>query len=126
MIQQHSSSDEELKRFLVVAKKYQQETGKRAFMPACPVDKAWHNMLELPAQYSHFCQQSVGGDVLHETAMGEGEIGWTKVYEELYGPLPEIWFQDINGVLEKEHRQVYLDEGVFRASWDCTPYFLVA
>lgn len=124
-ITRKATSQEELKRFLVVAKQLQ-ETGQQALMPACPVDQAWHDLLESPDEYKHFCHQVVGGDVLHEPCKGEGELGWTKVYEDLYGHLPEVWFQDSNGVLNERCRQEYLETGVFRASWDCTPYILAA
>lgn len=112
----------ELERFLAVAQTHQHETGKQAFMPACPVDTEWHRRLEQPKEYMVFCHNAVGPDIRHEPAQGEGEIDWTGTYEKLYGPLPEIWFRNTNGILDRTRRQKYLDTGVFYASWDCTPY----
>lgn len=118
---ERSSLPRELECFLAVAQTHKRETGKPAFMPACPVDTEWHRLLELPDEYSEFCRNTVGHDVRHEPAQGEGEIDWAGTYEKLYGLLPEVWFQDTRGVLNKSRRQTYLDTGVFYASWDCTP-----
>ena len=119
---ERSSLSGELERFLAVAQMHKQETGKQAFMPACPVDTEWHRFLERPDEYNEFCRDAVGHNVRHESAQGEGEIGWTGTYEKLYGPLPEVWFRDTRGVLNRFRRQTYLDTGVFYASWDCIPY----
>jgi hypothetical protein len=119
---EQSSAQRELERFFVVAEAYRRETGKQAFMPACPVDTEWHNLLEQPREYQTFCRNAVGHDIRHEPARGEGEIGWTGTYERLFGQLPDVWFRDTRGILDKARRQKYLDTGVFYASWDCTPY----
>lgn len=111
----------ELGRFLTVAQMHKQETGRQAFMPACPVDTEWHSLLEQPDKYNEFCCDTVGHTVRHEPAQGEGEIDWTGIYENLYGPLPETWFRDTRGNLNRSRRQTYLDTGVFYASWDCSP-----
>jgi len=119
---ERSSLSVELGRFLVVAQTHKQETGGQAFMPACPVDTEWHRLLEQPDEYNEFCHDVVGHAIRHEPVQGEGEIDWTGTYEKLYGPLPEVWFRDTRGILNKSRRQTYLDIGVFYASWDCTPY----
>ena len=115
-------STTELNRFLVVAQAHRRETGRPAFMPACPVDTEWHRQLEQPEEYQTLCHNTVGQDVRHEPAKGEGNIDWTGTYERLYGPLPEVWFRDTHGILNRRRWQDYLDTGVFYASWDCTPY----
>jgi hypothetical protein len=116
-----SSLSRELGRFLVVAQAHKRETGKQAFMPACPVDTEWHRLLEQPDEYNEFCQNTVGHTIRHEHAQGKGEVDWTRTYEKLYGSLPEVWFRDTRDALNRSQRQTYLDTGVFYASWDCTP-----
>ena len=116
------SPSSELRRFFVVAQVYQQKTGKQAFMPACPVDTEWHHQLDSAEEYQRMCHDVVGRYVHHQPAQGEGEIGWLGMYEKFYGGLPEVWFRDTNGVLDKTRREKYLEAGVFYASWDCTPY----
>lgn len=117
-----SSASRELERFLIMAEVYRSETGRQAFMPACPVDTAWHRLLEQPEQYKLFCHNMVGRDILHEPAKGEGEIQWTETYEKLYGPLPATWFRNTKGILNISQRQKYLETGIFYAAWDCVPY----
>ncbi len=112
----------ELSKFLVVAEVFKANTGKQAFMPACPVDTEWHQFLEHPDNYNTFCHEVVGREVRHEPAKGEGEVEWTGTYEAMFGPLPEVWFRDTNGVLNQANRRRYLEEGTFYAAWDCTPY----
>ena len=111
----------ELGRFLVVAQMHKRETGKQAFMPACPVDTEWHRLLEQSDEYDQFCHNVVGRSIRHDPAQGEGEIDWTGTYEKLFGPLSEVWFRDTRGVLNRSRRQTYHDTRVFYASWDCTP-----
>jgi hypothetical protein len=122
MLAQHNALSRELERFFVVSKMYREEAGGQAFMPACPVDTEWHRMLDSPKEYKVFCQKVLGREVLHKAAKGEGEIGWSGIYERQYGPIPEVWFRDITGTLRKTQRRKYLEKGVFYASWDCTPY----
>jgi len=117
-----NTSSKELERFLMVAEAYRHESGRRAFMPACPVDTEWHRILKQPDDYRKFCHAAVARDVLHEPSQGEGEIGWLGTYERLYGRLPEIWFRSTDGILDMSRRQKYLDTGVFYASWECNPY----
>jgi len=117
-----SSPLRELERFIVVAQTHRRDTGRQAFMPACPIDTEWHRLLEQPEEYRIFCRNAVGQDVRHVPAKGEGEIDWTGTYEKLYGSLPEIWFCNTRGILDKSRRRKYLDTGVFYASWDCSPY----
>lgn len=112
----------ELERFFVVADVFHQETGKRAFMPACPVDSEWHALLDSPEEYSDLCTDTVGREIKHQPAKGEGQIEWAALYEKLYGPLPDIWFRDANGNLNQSQLQEYIETGIFYASWDCTPY----
>ena len=90
---ERGSSQVELGRFFTAAQMCQQETGEQAFMPACPVDTEWHQLLNSPDEYRAFCHDVLGRDILHEPAQGEGKIGWAETYEKLYGPLPEVWFQ---------------------------------
>ena len=116
------SPSEELGRFLTVAQAYRQETGKQAFMPACPVDTEWHRLLSRPEEYQAFCHRTVGHDIRHEPAKGEGEVEWKGTYERMFGPLPSVWFRDPQGVLDELRHREYVDRGVFRAAWDCTPY----
>ncbi|OGI95461.1 hypothetical protein A2917_02790 [Candidatus Nomurabacteria bacterium RIFCSPLOWO2_01_FULL_42_17] len=111
----------ELQRFFQVAQIHR-ETGRRTFMPACPVDTEWHRRLKNPKRYKGFCRSAVGHEVGHRPVKGEGKIDWTKTYEKLFGKLPEVWFQDTNRILNQQSRLKYLQTGVFHASWDCDPF----
>ncbi len=111
----------ELERFLVVAEQYHRETGQQAVMPACPVDSEWHRLIGLPDEYQALCLRAVNRDVKHLPMKGTGEIAWTPVYEQLFGRLPEVWFQGPDGTLNEASWLRYLQTGRFYASWDCVP-----
>lgn len=114
---------QELRRFLVVAAEYKKTTGEQAFMPACPVDQYWHELVEQPLLYARLCEDVVGGHIAHTPITGAGEIPWAEIYENHFGELSTIWFQDLEGSLNTPDLEHYKNTGVFRASWDCSPYF---
>ncbi len=116
-----SLANEELARFFVVAQSFRQHGDEQAFMPACPVDTEWHRLLKSPGEYRRFCDAVLGHSVRHDLAQGEGKINWAETYRQLYGHLPEIWFQDTAGVVDVMRQRTYREMGVFYASWDCTP-----
>lgn len=53
----------------------------------------------------------------HVEGTGTGFISWLSAYEEVYRPLPEIWFTDADGTLDTEALARYRDTGeVYRAT----------
>ena len=111
----------ELKSFFLVAKEFQEKTGKTANMPKCIVDTVWHDLLEQPITYADLTNDVVGCEVEHLANNGEGEIEWTEVYERRFGKLPAVWFISPEGNFDREAFDHYSDTGVLKMSWDCTP-----
>lgn len=91
----------ELGRFLKVAA-WQFEAGCTAPEMFSPViDGEWHRLLS-SSEYQEFCAEHAGRQIGHAPNTGVGEISWVQVYEELFGPLPDIWFTDQFGRLDHE------------------------
>ncbi|MEW1659211.1 hypothetical protein [Streptomyces sp. NPDC093707] len=110
----------ELGRFLTVTAR-QFDAGRTApemFSPA--IDVEWHRLLNSP-DYQAFCTEHAGRQIGHVPNVGTGEISWVRAYEELFGPLPEIWFTDQNGRLDDEGLAHYRETGTVVAEWDCSP-----
>ncbi|MFB7631731.1 hypothetical protein ACFC0M_12380 [Streptomyces sp. NPDC056149] len=110
----------ELGRFLTVTAR-QFDAGRSApemFSPA--IDAEWHRLLNSP-DYQEFCTEHAGRPIGHTANVGTGEISWVRAYEELFGPLPEIWFTDQNGRLDHEGLAHYRETGTVVAEWDCSP-----
>lgn len=110
----------ELGRFLKVAAR-QFEAGRTApemFSPA--IDGEWHRLLN-SSDYQAFCAEHAGRQIGHAPKAGVGEISWVRAYEELFGPLPEIWFTDQHGRLDHEGLAQYRETGTVVAEWDCSP-----
>jgi len=89
-------------------------------MFSAAVDAEWHRFLNDP-EYAEFCGRHAGQLVGHVEAKGVGRISWVGAYEEMFGPLPEVWFTDADGVLDAQALARYRDTGEVRAEWDCTP-----
>ncbi|MCG7523555.1 hypothetical protein MHW47_03720 [Streptomyces sp. OfavH-34-F] len=115
-----SNEHRELGRFLAVAgKRFAAGHGPaEMFSPA--VDAAWHRMLGTP-EYAAFSAEHAGSVLGHRAVNGFGPIGWVATYEEAYGPLPEIWFTDADGVVDRTAFARYEETGTVVAEWDCGP-----
>lgn len=115
-----STATIELRQFLTI-------TGQR-FMDGQPapemfspaVDAAWHELLGTP-HYTVLCQETVGQPIGHAVTGGRGSISWVSVYEEAYGPLPEIWFTDADGKVDQDALARYRETGTVVTEWDCSP-----
>ncbi|MGW2631497.1 hypothetical protein ACWC2K_19475 [Streptomyces chattanoogensis] len=110
----------ELGRFLeVTARQFDAGcTAPEMLSPA--IDGEWHRLLNSP-DYQAFCTEHAGRQIGHAPTVGAGEIPWIRAYEELFGPLPEIWFTDQLGRLDHEGLTHYRETGTVVAEWDCSP-----
>ncbi|MFR9727297.1 hypothetical protein ACL02R_28640 [Streptomyces sp. MS19] len=110
----------ELGRFLAIAEKQFADGNGPAEMFSRAVDAAWHQMIGTP-EYAAFSTEHAGTVLGHREMNGSGPIGWVAAYEEVYGPLPEIWFTDADGVLDEGALARYKETGKVVAEWDCGP-----
>lgn len=98
------------------------------------IDRHWHDMLpgcetaepgtsssKAHEAYDRFCIEACGRRIIHAEGKGHGLISWTAAYEERFGKLPEIWFMNEGGVVDRPARDHYLQTGMVIASWDCSP-----
>ena len=125
----------ELSRFFQVAKAEAEAGRSDCFMPDCPVDEYWHELLESPEEYHAFCMNAVGVHVEHindheryPQYQGYGTLTWVPTYEKLFGKLPAVWFANSAGSINWEEYAPYSkqpDESLGlnpKASWKCNPY----
>ncbi|MFI1654763.1 hypothetical protein ACH4ZU_07440 [Streptomyces sp. NPDC020472] len=110
----------ELGRFLAVAGKQFADGKGPAEMFSRAVDAAWHQMLGTP-EYAAFSTDHAGSVLGHREMSGAGPVGWVAAYRKAYGPLPEIWFTDADGVLDEAALARYKATGTVVAEWDCGP-----
>ncbi|MET8980959.1 hypothetical protein ABZX85_35690 [Streptomyces sp. NPDC004539] len=89
-------------------------------MFSAAVDAEWHLLLNDP-EYGAFCAEHAGRLVNHVENTGFGRVSWVAAYEEMFGPLPEVWFTDADGVLNERALTRYRETGEVWAEWDCTP-----
>ncbi|NJP48398.1 hypothetical protein [Actinacidiphila epipremni] len=115
-----STATIELGRFLTITGRRLQEGESAPEMFSGAVDAAWHAMLGT-AGYPAFCERTAGREIRHAANAGMGPIGWVGAYEEAYGPLPEIWFTDAEGRVDREAMARYRATGRVVAEWDCSP-----
>ncbi|WP_149184081.1 hypothetical protein [Streptomyces sp. TRM49041] len=111
----------ELGRFFTVTARRFRDGDRRPmemFSPA--IDAEWHELLTSP-EYADFCTETAGMPLGHAPFIGVGEISWVQAYEEMFGSLPEIWFTDKDGQVDREALNRYRDTGVVVAEWDCGP-----
>jgi hypothetical protein len=122
-----SDAETELARFFQIGLYYTQLTGQMAKMPSCPVDTAWHNLIEStgdPLVTGYAAQVlSPGIGIEHVASGGVDPIDWIPLYEKVYGALPQIWFQNVDGTVNDELITAYLAGLVTRMSWDCGPAY---
>ncbi|MFJ9886597.1 hypothetical protein ACIQRW_12130 [Streptomyces sp. NPDC091287] len=110
----------ELGRFLAVAGQQFTDGGGPAEMFSRAVDAAWHQMLG-SHEYEAFSTEHAGTVLRHREMNGSGLIGWVTTYEKAYGPLPEIWFTNADGLLDEGALARYKETGNVVAEWDCGP-----
>ncbi|MGW1886556.1 hypothetical protein [Streptomyces sp. NPDC001970] len=85
------------------------------------IDAEWHQMLKTPEEYAKFCMTAAGMPLRHAPLKGVGEISWVRAYEEMFGPLPEIWFTAEDDQINQEALNRYRETGTVVAEWDCGP-----
>ncbi|MEU6244193.1 hypothetical protein [Streptomyces sp. NPDC047024] len=110
----------ELGRFFKVAVRRFKAGHPTAEMFSGAVDAEWHRMLSSPA-YAAFCTEHAGTLIGHAENSGFGEISWVTAYEEMFGPLPEVWFADADGQVDAAALARYRETGEVVAEWDCSP-----
>lgn len=115
-----STEQAELGRFLTIAGRRfaAGQPAPEMFSPA--VDAAWHELLDSPG-YPAFCAEHAGRSIGHAPGSGAGPVSWVRDYEALFGVLPELWFTDRDGRVDREGVARYRETGVVVAEWDCSP-----
>ena len=123
MVNDDTVAREELKKFFVVGAVRHKE-GEYTGMPACYLDTFWHRLLkEQPEEYERICSESVNELVDHISYNGEGPWEWVSCYETMFGSLSPIWFTDPDGIFNGPMYVEYMETGVVKASWNCSPGF---
>ncbi|MGW2920087.1 hypothetical protein ACWDBF_19815 [Streptomyces angustmyceticus] len=84
------------------------------------IDAEWHRALGSP-EYAEFSSRHAGRVFGHVTDYGTGRVSWIRTYEEMFGPLPEIWFTDTDGTVDQEAADRYRATGEVWAEWNCSP-----
>jgi hypothetical protein len=85
------------------------------------IDSIWHELLKDKKQYEDFCIEACGNVIFHSESSGEGVIDFIEIYEEKYGKMPDVWFMDKNGDLDRKQYESYHGDNKFITGWDCTP-----
>ncbi|WP_435604662.1 hypothetical protein [Streptomyces sp. bgisy130] len=110
----------ELAKFFEVSAQ-QFEAGRPAPQMFCPaIDAEWHRLLHT-AEYAEFSARHAGQMLGHMSSHGNGRISWIPAHEEMYGPLPEIWFTGSDGQVDEKRLTHYRETGEVVAEWDCSP-----
>ncbi|MGP8301657.1 hypothetical protein ACTPOK_27800 [Streptomyces inhibens] len=84
------------------------------------IDAAWHRLLGSP-EYAEFSTRHAGQVFGHVSSYGTGRVSWVCTYEEMFGPLPGIWFTDADGTIDEEAAARYRETGEVWAEWNCSP-----
>lgn len=114
----HALLSRELVRFFQVAR----AADSTCYMFSPYVDAYWHSEeANDPDGFAALCEREVGSRIEHRESQGEGPISWIKEYEARFGPLSEVWFMDVRGVIDRTLIERYqAGHGVY-ACWDCHP-----
>ncbi|MFE9421645.1 hypothetical protein ACFYNO_01645 [Kitasatospora sp. NPDC006697] len=112
---------EELGKFFTLAARLLDSDQAAPQMFSTAIDAAWHQLVNDPAAHDAFAIQHAGRKLAHTDDGGIGFISWVSVYEEAYGPLPEIWFTDAEGTVNTEALARYRETGEVWGEWDCSP-----
>ncbi|MFD0407444.1 hypothetical protein [Kitasatospora sp. NPDC127116] len=111
----------ELGRFFTIAARRIDAGQAAPEMFSAAVDSAWHRLVNDPAAHEAFALRHAGRRLVHVESAGSGFVSWVGAYEEAYGPLPEIWFADADGLVDTEALARYRETGEVRAEWNCSP-----
>ncbi|MFI9076238.1 hypothetical protein ACIGW8_07005 [Streptomyces sioyaensis] len=84
------------------------------------VDAAWHQLLST-SECATFCSQHAGQAFGHVASCGNGRVSWVSTYEDMFGPLPDIWFTDADGTVDRAAVDRYRTTGEVWAEWNCSP-----
>ncbi|HEV3157138.1 MAG TPA: hypothetical protein VGZ00_07280 [Candidatus Baltobacteraceae bacterium] len=109
----------ELGRFFLAAKELHAKENKLAFMPVCFIDTVWHRTLADRTTFDAWTINLVDEKVEHVPNPGEGVLSWVPTYERLFGPLPQIWFANPQGIVDHLAYDRYRRTGNIYASWQC-------
>ncbi|MFI0907608.1 hypothetical protein ACH4TE_29455 [Streptomyces sioyaensis] len=110
----------ELGKFFEVSAREFEAGNTAPEMFSAAVDAAWHQLLGT-SEYATFCSQHVGQAFGHVSSYGTGKVSWVCTYEEMFGPLPDIWFTDADGAVDQEAMNRYRTTGEVWAEWNCSP-----
>lgn len=110
----------ELGRFFRISARRFESGHTAPEMFSTAIDREWHRLMETSG-YAGFCVEHVGRTIGHRPLKGVGEISWMPMYEEMFGPLPALWFTDGDGRVDREALTRYRETGVVVAEWDCSP-----
>lgn len=111
----------ELGRFFTLAAR-RMEAGQNApqmFSPA--IDAVWHRLAQDHRGHDAFSLRHTGLRMIHTEASGRGPITWVTAYEEMYGPLPDVWFAHADGSIDEQALARYRNHRTVVATWDCVP-----
>ncbi|WP_329386383.1 hypothetical protein [Streptomyces sp. NBC_01716] len=112
--------DELGKFFTVTARRLEAgHTAPEMFSTA--IDAVWHELADAPQAHAAFTTEHAGRELTHVETAGRGPIAWVTAYEEMYGPLPEIWFTHADGTINERSLAFYRKTGTVVAEWDCSP-----
>ncbi|MEV8416122.1 hypothetical protein AB0P45_21305 [Streptomyces niveus] len=111
----------ELGKFFTVAGRHLDvgEGAPQMFSPA--IDAVWHELAAAPHAHAAFTAEHAGRTLAHVETAGCGLVTWVTTYQEMYGPLPEIWFTDADGTINERSLNRYRETGRVVAEWDCSP-----
>ncbi|MFI1305559.1 hypothetical protein [Streptomyces sioyaensis] len=110
----------ELGKFFEVSAREFEAGNTAPEMFSTAVDAAWHQLLST-SEYATFCSQHAGQAFGHVRSYGTGRVSWVSTYEEMFGPLPDIWFADADGTVDREAMDRYRTTGEVWAEWNCSP-----
>ncbi|MFJ4697829.1 hypothetical protein ACIP5N_06680 [Streptomyces sp. NPDC088768] len=114
-----STASIELARFFTLAGQSPEDAPMPGMFSGA-VDAEWHRVLNQP-EYRGLCLATAGKVLVHVPLRGSGPVAWVGDYEKQWGALPEIWFTDENGVVDRVSYDAYRKTGDVVAAWDCGP-----
>lgn len=85
------------------------------------IDGVWHDMAEDEEAFERFSLEACGHVISHAETSGEGAITFIDAYEERFGKMPDVWFMDAQGRLDRDLFAKHILEGQVVTGWDCTP-----
>lgn len=110
----------ELGKFFEVSTREFEAGNSAPEMFSTAIDAEWHRLLGY-AEYAEFSTRHTGQVIGHVSSYGTGRVSWICTYEEMFGPLPDIWFTDADGKVDREAADRYRATGEVWAEWNCSP-----